>query len=148
MRVVLKVTWLWPTMSEVDFGGMEVEADCLHQYSFVAAQQTLCCCATDGSRVWQNGVWHRRTYDVKEWIALWRKICAHWLSLILTEFWWRPNIGCEHRSSGWCISVVAKLTVVTSVGVGGVFCLFVFYTLLFMFLHFFFYTIFTLCFYT
>ena len=33
---------LWPMTSEVDFGGMAVEAELSHQYSI-----THCCCVTD-----------------------------------------------------------------------------------------------------
>ena len=33
----------WPTVSEVDVGGMAVEFQSSHQYSI-----TFCCCTTDG----------------------------------------------------------------------------------------------------
>ena len=49
MRAALKImpplVLCWPTMSEVDVGGMAVEAEASHQHSI-----TLCCCVTDGSR--------------------------------------------------------------------------------------------------
>ena len=45
MRAAPKVTppilLYWPTTSEVDAGGMEVEVEPSHQYSI-----TLCCCTT------------------------------------------------------------------------------------------------------
>ena len=52
------------TISEVDVGGMVVEAESSHQYSV-----TFCCCETDGSRgaVWQNDVQCGSVYEAKGW---------------------------------------------------------------------------------
>jgi len=44
-KVMPPILWSWPTMSEVDAGGMAVEAEPSHQCSI-----TCCCRMTDGSR--------------------------------------------------------------------------------------------------
>ena len=64
----------------------------------------LCCChATDGSRgaKWQNGVWHGRVYEAKEWnwILPGRNNGTHWPSLMLSKCFWRWNSGCEHSEA-------------------------------------------------
>ena len=88
----------WPTTSEADVGSMVVEAQPSHQYS-----PTFCCHATDGSRgaIWQNGVWHGSEDEAKvwNWIPPCRKNGTHWHSLMLAEYLWRPNSGCEHSKA-------------------------------------------------
>jgi len=56
MRATPKVTppifWCWPTMSEVDVGGMVAEPEPSQQYSI-----NFGCCATDGSNKSGAEVW-------------------------------------------------------------------------------------------
>ena len=53
LKVMPSILFCWPTMSDVDVGGMAVEAEPSHQYSV-----TFCCHVTDGSggAVRQNGI--------------------------------------------------------------------------------------------
>jgi len=44
-KVISPVLLCWPTMSEMDVGGIPVGLESSHQYSI-----TFHCCATDGSR--------------------------------------------------------------------------------------------------
>ena len=45
LKVMPPVLLYWPTVSEVDAGGMAVEGETSHQYSLM-----FCCCVTEGSR--------------------------------------------------------------------------------------------------
>jgi len=70
--------------SEVDVGGMAVEADPSHQQSIM-----FCCCATDGSRgaVWHNAVWHGGVYEPK--VCHWIPSCGKkWHPLTFTGSCW------------------------------------------------------------
>ena len=53
LKVIPFISLYWPTMSEVDVGGMVVEVKPYLQYSVA-----FYCCVTDGSRgaVWQNDI--------------------------------------------------------------------------------------------
>ena len=99
----------WPATSEVDIGGMTTEAEPSEQYSM-----TSCCCVTDGSReaAWQNGVWCGSAYEAKagHWISPCRKNGTYWYSLILAEYLWRSNSGCEQWGGGWCVSVLMTVS--------------------------------------
>jgi len=99
MRTALKVMspiLLWCSTSEEDGGNMSMEAEPSHQYSV-----TSCCRVTDGSRVWQNGVWHGSADGAKvcQWIPLPGGNYTHWHSLRFAEHLWRPNSGCQHSEA-------------------------------------------------
>ena len=114
-KVMPPMLWCWPARSEVDIGGMLVEAEHPHQYPI-----TLCGCATVGSRgtIWQNGVWHGSAWGAKvcQWVPPCSKNGIHWHSWMLAVHWWRLNSGCEHSEAEWYILAVATVTVVTFAG--------------------------------
>ena len=72
LKVVPPILLCCPTRWGMDIDGMEVVAEPSHQHPI-----TFSCHATDdGSRVWQNGVWHGCMYEVKvcHWIFLVEKV--------------------------------------------------------------------------
>ena len=82
-------------MSEADVGDMSAGTELPHQYSIIC-----CCGVTDVDRgtVWQNGIWHRSSYETKvwKWIPLCRKV-LHPLTFIDTCWAYvETNSGCEH----------------------------------------------------
>ena len=91
-------------MPEADVGGMAVEVEPSHQYSFI-----FCCCVTNRSRraVRKNGVWLRSVYGAKlcQWIPpcekKWRPLTfigACWTFTEMKQWMW-AQCGGE-----WCVS--------------------------------------------
>ena len=64
LKVMPPILLHWPTRSDINVDGMEVEIEPSHQYSIA-----LYCCVTDGSRgtVGQNGVRYGSTYEAEVW---------------------------------------------------------------------------------
>ena len=95
-KVMLPVLLCWLTMSEVDIGGVAVEAEPSHQYSV-----TFSCHVTDGSiragwKKWHvtwKCLWRKR---VKVTSSMQKKNSTRWHSLTFSEHLWRPSSGCEH----------------------------------------------------
>ena len=94
-KVIPPILWYWPMMSDMDVGGMAVEAEPSQEYSI-----TFHCCVTDGSRRDSLTKWHLTfsAYEAKvcHWIPPRRKDCTHSHSLMPAEQLWKPNNGCEH----------------------------------------------------
>jgi len=97
-KVMRSISFFWLITSEVDVGGMAVEAEPSHQFSI-----PFCCCVSDGSRgaVWQNGVWRGSAYEAKvwNWIPPCGKNGTHWHSSTLAECIQRPNSECERSEA-------------------------------------------------
>jgi len=82
-KIMPPILWCWSTTSEVDVGGMAVEAEPFHQ-DF----NTHCGHTTDDSTgaVWQNGIWHEISNadgaKVCHWIPPWGNNGTYWHSSI------------------------------------------------------------------
>jgi len=109
-NVVPPVAWCLPMTSEVDVGGIAVEAELSHQYSI-----TFCCHVTDGSKgaLWQNDTWQGSVYKAKvcHWIPPYgKKLCpltftdTFWTFMETKEWIWA-------QWGGWlCVSAVVAVT--------------------------------------
>ena len=99
-EVMSPILLCWLMTSEADVSCMAVDTEPSCQYSI-----TCCCCVTDGSRgtYWHNSVWRGSTCEATacHWIPPRRRNCNHWHSLMLAEYLWRPNSGCEHNEAQW-----------------------------------------------
>ena len=104
LKVIPTISWLRPTKSETDVGGMAVELEPSHQCPVPCG-----CCVTDGSggAVWENGIWHGSVYEAKvcNWIPPYREK-YHPLKSIETRQWVWAQWG-----SGWCVSTVVTVMV-------------------------------------
>ena len=89
MPLFYDVLWCWRQM----LVALAVEVEPSHQYV------TLRCHVTDGSRgtVWQNASYALscQTPDIR--VLPYGRHGTRWHLLMLTEHWWRPSSGCEHR---------------------------------------------------
>ena len=91
LKVMPPMLLCWPTMSEADVGGTEVEVWPSYQYPI-----TCCCHVTDGSRgaAWQNGIWHGSADEAKErhWIPPCAKNGTHWHSTFMETNQWLSTV--------------------------------------------------------
>ena len=97
-RVMPLILLCWPTVSEVNVGGMAIEAESSHQYYI-----TYCCHVTDGSRgaVGQNDTWYGSAYEAKlcHWVPPYKKMAFTDIQSMLAESLQRPKNGYEHSEA-------------------------------------------------
>jgi len=91
-KVMHPIIWCWTTMSEVDVGGITVEAQPSHWY-FI----TFCCHVRDARRgeVWTNSIQQGSVYEAKvwNWIPPWENIAA--LTFIKKYCFVPENLLCQ-----------------------------------------------------